>query len=124
MVHQINTYTTYTNPLSKPESKSRQSQNSSTDISFNGYISDYLLHPTLSYKILPQLKTNELKDAYTEVYKSTNSQGRADLKFLLENGKLLSNGSDDKTTTLQNLLRLVKEPRANGLDSKDILNST
>lgn len=124
MIQQINTYTAYTKPTSISESKFRQTQNVPTEPTFSGYISDYLLHPTLSYKILPQLKTNELKEAYTELYRTTNSQGKADLKFLLENGKLLSNSSDNKTTTLHNLLRIIKEPRANGLDSKDILNST
>jgi len=125
MISQLSLNTTYTPSNIQPNIKLRQDTGlkNSTDPTFQGSVFDTLRHPYLHFKVFPQLKTPELKAAYLEIYKNTNKQGRDDLKFLLGTGKLLSNDADNKTTTLQNLLRIIKEPRATGLDSKDILNS-
>jgi hypothetical protein len=100
----------------------KPSLQSNKEPSFAG-IGTYLSHPILSFSVLSNLPDQNAKNAYLEIYNATTSQGKADLKFLLDTGKLLSNDADDGTTTLQNLQRIIREPRAQGLDTRDILNS-
>lgn len=93
-------------------------------LSFSGGVSNYITNPVLALNVLPKINDPALKTAYLEVYKAADSQGKSDLKFLLDTGKLFSNDADDGSNTLQNLQRIIKEPRANGLNTNDIINST
>jgi hypothetical protein len=105
----------------QPPTESSVSGQSETP-AFTG-IGTFLTHPLLSFNVLSKLPDEQTKHAYIDVYKSATPQGKADLKFLLDTGKLLSNDADDGSTTLQNLQRIVREPRAHGLNAADILNS-
>lgn len=130
MISQINLNTT------RPENFKRPNVQTRSNLSFNGQhtlketpvfaggVGSYISHPLLSSSVLSKIQDPAIKEAYVEVYKAANPQGKADLKFLFDTGKLLSADADDGSSTLQNLNRILKEPRAQGLDSNDILNST
>lgn len=90
---------------------------------FAGGIGNFVTSPILSMSVLSKIDNPALKQAYVEVHKAANPQGKADLKFLLDTGKLLSADADDATSTLHNLQKIIREPRAQGLNSNDILNS-
>lgn len=67
------------------------------------------------------LRTAEEQKKFAEVASQLNSANRSKLNTLLKNGKLLSNDSNDKSTTLDNLHKILSTPRAAGLDTKTIL---
>ncbi len=68
------------------------------------------------------LRTAEEQKKFAEVSGKLDSKARAKLNMLLKSGRLLSNDSNDKSTTLDNLYKIVTEKRVKGLDSKSILN--
>lgn len=105
----------------KSITKANQANN---ELEFSGKLGNYITHPVLSMRVLPKLNDQAQKEAYLELFKATDQQGKADLKFLLDTGKLFSNDADDGSGVLQNLQRIIREPKANGLDAKVILNST
>ena len=129
MVSQINFNTinnsVYQRPKvsKRPVVTSKPAHSEIKELSFGG-IGSYIASPILSMTVLNKLPDQASKDAYRAVYKATDAQGKADLKFLLDEGKLLANDADDATTTLYNIARIINEPRANGLDAKVVLNST
>lgn len=84
---------------------------------------DYFLHPILYFNYIRNLNSPDQKKQFMLLYLHANDQGKEDLKFIYKNGKLLSNDADDKSTTLQNLSRIVLKPRAKGLVNDEILNS-
>ncbi|MEW5820181.1 MAG: hypothetical protein AB1782_08315 [Cyanobacteriota bacterium] len=123
-LNSYNTIPTYKKGLTrKPEAIVTKNSQLNSDVKFTG-LGSFITSPVMSMSVLPKLQDQALKQAYIEVNKFADAQGKADLKFLLDNGKLLSNDADDGSSTLLNLARIVREPRANGLDSKIILNST
>lgn len=71
-----------------------------------------------------QLTTPSELKAYTEVASSLDSEGKKALDYMLKTGSLLNNNSDDKSTTLDNLHKILLNDRASGLDKKGILNDT
>lgn len=129
MLSQINLNNINTTTMKRPGNMQRSKAVSNEhvrpqqDIAFTG-ITNYITNPALAFSVLPKLNDPAVKQAYMELYNAANAQGKADLKFLFDNGKLLSNDADDATTTLQNLTRILKEPRLKGLDSRGILNDT
>lgn len=70
------------------------------------------------------LRTTEEQKKYNEVAKELDSKSRGKLNELLKIGVLLSNNSNDNSTVLDNLHKIVSEPRIKGLDSKNILKET
>lgn len=74
--------------------------------------------------IKTQLNTKADMAKYTEVVKNLDSEGRQAAQFLLKTGILLSNKSNDKSSTLDNLHNIISNPRAKGLDSQVLLNET
>ncbi len=61
---------------------------------------------------------------YTEVSANLDADGKKALDYMLKTGSLLNNKSNDKSSTLDNLHKIVTNKRANGLDSKTMLNDT
>lgn len=61
---------------------------------------------------------------YTEVSTCLDSEGKNALNYLLKTGSLLNNNSNDKSSTLDNLHKMITEKRADGLDAKTMLNDT
>ena len=68
------------------------------------------------------LTTEEEQKKFAEITKSLSSSNRNKLNVLLKNGRLLNCESNDKSSTLDNLYKIISQKRANGLDSKGILN--
>lgn len=71
-----------------------------------------------------ELTTKEEKNEYTKVLSRLDKNGRKVLETMLKNGVLLNSNSNDKSTVLDNLYKIVTEPRAEGLNSDVILKDT
>lgn len=84
----------------------------------------------LSFKGIPfftpvnHFRTKEDKQKFTEIKSMLSSPDAAALEKLLTTGKLLNTESNDNSSTLDNLYKIVKEPRVQGLDNKKILAET
>lgn len=74
--------------------------------------------------IRTQLASSDEHQKYSAVAGNLDSKGRKELNHLLKNGILLNTNSNDKTSTLDNLYKIVSEPRAKGLDPKVVLSET
>lgn len=82
-------------------------------------------HPqTGIVQLRTELSCKEEKAKYTEVVSHLDRSGRKIVNNLLKTGVLLNNNSNDKSTVLDNLYKMVTEPRAEGLDSKIMLKDT
>jgi len=64
------------------------------------------------------------KARYKELESVLDSKSRKSLDNLLKTGKLLAKNSNDGTSTLQNLYKIYKEPRVQGLNNVKILAET
>ncbi len=71
-----------------------------------------------------ELSGKEEKSKYKAVSSKLDRNTRKMLEGLLKNGILLNNNSDDKSTVLDNLHKIVTEPRAQGLNANVILKDT
>lgn len=74
--------------------------------------------------IRTRLSTKDEQNKYSQLLSVLDKNGKKHLDFLLKSGKLLNNNSNDKTTTLDNLHKIMTTPRAEGLDSKVVLKET
>ncbi len=74
--------------------------------------------------IRTQLANAQENKKYTDLLTVLDKHSKKNLEMLLKNGKLLSDKSNDKSTTLDNLHKMLTTPRANGLDSKIIIKET
>ncbi len=70
------------------------------------------------------LVSKDEKEQYSKLSAALDAKGRKQLDALLKSGKLLNNNSDDKSTTLENLYKIISSPRANGLDAQNVLKET
>ncbi len=70
------------------------------------------------------LSGKEEKQKYTEILSNLDKNGRKITENLLKSGILLNADSNDKSTVLDNLYKILKEPRAEGLNSKIMLKDT
>lgn len=70
------------------------------------------------------LKTPDDKVMYEELKSSLDFKGQNELEKLKKSGKLMDKSSNDESTTLKNLYKIIKTPRAQGLSTKNILLST
>ena len=80
--------------------------------------------PNQQINIRTELSTKEEKKKYNEVCSKLDRNTRKVANTLLKNGVLLNNNSDDKSTVLDNLYKIVTEPRAQGLSNSGILRDT
>ena len=71
-----------------------------------------------------QLSSKEEKKKYKEVLSNLDKNTRKIAETLLKNGILLNNNSQDNSTVLDNLYKIVKEPRAKGLKNSTMLRDT
>lgn len=74
--------------------------------------------------IRTQLASAEEQKKYSAVAANLDSKERKELNRLLKNGILLSKNSNDQSSTLDNLYKIVSEPRAQGLNPKVVLKET
>ena len=71
-----------------------------------------------------QLSGKEEKKKYTELTSKLDKNSRKVVETLLKNGVLLNNKSNDGSTVLDNLYKILSEPRAQGLNNIGILKDT
>lgn len=74
--------------------------------------------------IRTELVSKEEKAKYTELTNLVDKETKRQLNTLLKNGILLNSDSNDKSTTLDNLYKIAKTKRAQGLISQAILKDT
>lgn len=67
------------------------------------------------------LTTKEEKKKYEELTEDLNQEYKKKLDFALKSGILLKNNSDDKSSVLDSLHKILKEERDQGLDGRTIL---
>jgi len=70
------------------------------------------------------LATKEEKDKYSQLVANLDKQERKNLEMLLKNGILLNSDSNDKSSTLDSLHKILTNQRAAGLDNKMVLKET
>lgn len=80
--------------------------------------------PPMLTNIRTQLTTSEEQQKYSQIASVLSSRERKGLDALLRSGILLSTDSNDKTSTLDSLHKIISTPRAQGLDAKSILEDT
>lgn len=78
--------------------------------------------PDVSFRT--SLSTKEEKEEYKTLTKHLDKEGKKLLNVVLKNGTLLKNDSNDKSTTLENLYKMVSTPRAQGMDADVLLKHT
>ncbi len=71
--------------------------------------------------IRTSLTTKDEKKKYEDLSSELDLKYRKKLEFALKSGLLLKNDSDDKSSVLDNLHKILKEERDAGLDGKTIL---
>lgn len=71
-----------------------------------------------------ELVTLDEKQKYMTLLQVADVNDRKNLQLLLRNGTLLNNNSDDKSTTLDNLCKMVTTQRATGLTPQMVLKET
>lgn len=70
------------------------------------------------------LNSKEEIDKFNEINANLDRKQKKLLKQMLKSGVLLNNASNNRTSVLDNLYLILKTPRAEGLDNRDILKST
>ncbi len=68
-----------------------------------------------------QLITKDEKKKYNEISESLDGNYRKKLEYALKSGKLLKNDSDDNSSVLDNLHKILKEERDPGLDGRTLV---
>ncbi|MBR2526080.1 hypothetical protein IKE67_06400 [bacterium] len=61
---------------------------------------------------------------FTDVSSNLDNEGKKALDYMLKSGLLLNNKSNDKSSTLDNLHKIITNKRADGLNAAVILNDT
>ena len=74
--------------------------------------------------IRTELVTKQEKEMYNELVKISDKNTKKTLNTLLKNGKLLNADSNDKSTVLDNLYKIITNPRAEGLNGIVIMRDT
>lgn len=74
--------------------------------------------------IRTELTTKEEKEKYALLVASLDKKDRKKLELLLKTGILLNTSSNDKSSTLDNLHKILTTPRATGLDPNVVLKET
>ncbi|MDD3150477.1 MAG: hypothetical protein PHV68_06550, partial [Candidatus Gastranaerophilales bacterium] len=76
------------------------------------------------FQPLPGITDKEDKQKYSELAAFLDSRDEKKLEILLKTGRLLSKDSNDTSSALDNLYKIMKEPRIQGLSNKNILSET
>ncbi len=76
---------------------------------------------TSAATVRTSLTTSDEKKKYKEISEDLDYKYRKKLNYALKSGILLKNNSDDKSSVLDNLHKILKEERDPGLDGRTIL---
>lgn len=77
-----------------------------------------------SVNLKTELVTKEEKDKYALIVSASDKKNKKKLELLLKNGILLNSNSNDKSTTLDNLYKIMTTQRARGLSPEVVLADT
>ncbi len=80
--------------------------------------------PVPALALRTELAGKEEKSKYSELISNLDGKDKKTLEKLLKNGILLNTNSNDKSSTLDNLHKIITNPRADGLDPKVVLKET
>lgn len=110
-----------------PAVSNSYAQNSIKSTSFKGeqatQNSTQLL-PQTALNIKTQLTSKEEQDKYLQITSILDKKEKKNLELLLKSGILLNTNSNDRSSTLDNLYKIVSTPRAAGLTPKNVLSET
>ena len=95
-------------PVSKP-----QMQTSAPSFRADSYNS--------TVAVRTELVTRDEKKKYKEISEELDGKYRRKLEYALKSGILLKNNSDDKSSVLDNLHKILKEERDQGLDGRTLV---
>lgn len=98
--------------------------NSSRNVNF-GFNKDFTVAPTYiggQKQLRTRLNSQEEK-IYKNILNNLDKKSRKELESLLKKGVLLNSDSNNHTSVLDNLNKILTTPRAEGLDCKNILKS-
>ncbi|MFA6988740.1 MAG: hypothetical protein WC197_01610 [Candidatus Gastranaerophilaceae bacterium] len=88
----------------------------SADIPFNGIFADFFA--------IKKFNNKQDKAMYDELKASLPDVDKQNLDVLLKTGKLSNKASNDGSSTLENLYKILKNPRTRGLNIQKILGDT
>ena len=80
--------------------------------------------PAQNINLRTSLSTKEEKQMYSEVLSNLDRSGKKIMETLLKSGILLNNNSNDKSSVLDNLYKMITTPRAQGLNATTMLRDT
>lgn len=80
--------------------------------------------PAQNINLRTSLTSKEEKQKYSEIVSNLDRSGKKIVDTLLKTGILLNNNSNDRSSVLDNLYKMVKEPRAEGLNAQTMLRDT
>lgn len=100
----------------KTESESINANKTYPGVSFKGWNN--------AISVQSKLQAPQDKEMYNQLSQFVGKENQLRLDNLLKNGKLISNKSNDGTSTLQNLYTIMTQPRVKGLDNKKVLIET
>lgn len=87
-----------------------------TNVHFNGFWSDLFSSN--------KFKTKAENKMYDELSKILTGKDKKNFDILYKTGRLSNRDSNDKSSTLENLYKIYKNPRVEGLNSRKILSET
>ncbi len=117
--YNYNTIRSVNNADKKPEE--------TTASSTPAFTATYTMYPNQQVnqtQIRTTLNSKEEKAKYTTVISNLDRNGRKIVENLLKTGVLLNTDSNDHSTVLDNLYKIINEPRAQGLNAKTMLKDT
>lgn len=122
---------TGTTAKSKPEALNQTSSQTSGQTSVNNSVFTHnpVKQTTFTAAQAPitlrtELSTKEEKEKYTQLLSMLSKSDKKNLEMILKNGKLLNTNSNDKSSTLDNLYKIVTVPRFDGLEPAVVLKET
>lgn len=113
-------YSVYSTGAIKPNSVVARQQ------SFVGtnYVSQPVFGNSQAVSPVRTQMTKEEEQKYVKLTQAVDKKTKNTLDALLKNGTLLNSKSNDNSTVLDNLYKIITEPRAQGLDPKKVLKET
>ena len=127
MVEKINSYTRqYNYNTINSVTNSVKSQTVNTPVSKPSFTASVALNTpqTGNIELRTTLSGKEEKEKYTTILSYLDKTGRKVTENLLKTGVLLNSNSNDNSTVLDNLYKIVTEPRAEGLNASTMLKDT
>lgn len=127
MVEKINSYTRqYNYNTINSVTNSVKSQTVNTPAAKPSFTATAPLNTaqTNNIELRTTLSGKEEKAKYTAILSHLDKTGRKVTENLLKTGVLLNSNSNDKSTVLDNLYKIITEPRAEGLNASTMLKDT